>query len=56
MEESGPRLTLRSEVGVVVLFREFEMLPEGLLVELTPGVEFVVTSGIPLIRTALIVK
>lgn len=48
-------LTLGSNVGLAVLFIEIEMLPVGLLVELTPDVEFVVTFGNPLIKWALMV-
>lgn len=49
-------LALGSKVGVTVLFVETDMLPEGLILGLTPDVAFVVMFGNPLIRTALIVK
>lgn len=49
-------LTLESTEGVEALLVDTETLPEGLLVEETPTVVFVVTSGNPLIRRALMVK
>lgn len=44
------------EVPLWTRVGEFERLPEGLIVGLTPDVAFVVPFGNPLIRTALIVR
>ena len=49
-------LMLGSNVGLIVLLIETEMLPVGLFVELRPDVEFVVTFGNPLISLALMVS
>lgn len=55
-EGSAVMLTLGSKVGVTLLFMEIEMLPEELLVGLSPDVALVVAFGNPLISLALIVK
>ena len=52
VEGVGVTLTLEIKVGLVVLFRDVEMLPVGLVVEF---VEFV-SPGNPLINLALMVK
>ena len=49
-------LMLGSNVGLIVLLIETEMLPVGLFVELRPDMEFVVTFGNPLINLALMVS
>ena len=49
-------LMLGSNVGLIVLLIETEMLPVGLFVELRLDVEFVVVFGNPLINLALMVS
>ena len=55
-EESELMLTLVSDGRITLLFMEIEILPEGLIVGITPDVASLVTFGGPLIRVALIVK